>query len=287
MAQAWYYARGTDRVGPLSRAPLRERAAGGGLRREDLVWADGMPQWVPAGSRPELFGPDAGPAPVAAVAVPAPPAGGNPSPVAQRLAPVGYYGSSSEMPARATATLRRHAAPTGDVGDWPLDDARVAVFRDTMKLRKKVMSAAQLYKGLFALALILAVVVALILAVGAGSRGVGRGGIGVLALGAGVSLALLSAFAALYAVAWRATLRSQRWAPITLFVLFTLSVAFNVLAVAVSYAGFGDPSAMAGNIIGIVLMGLFAIVSWGAIAAIPRYRAQPAWCQELVAAADL
>jgi hypothetical protein len=288
MAQAWYYARGTDRVGPLSLEQLRAAAAGGALRREDVVWADGMPEWVPAGSRPELFGDAAGPHAPAVAAAPAGAAVMAAAPVAQRAAPVGYYVATGDMPGRAAATLRRHAPPTGDVGDWPLDDARVAVFRDTMKLRKKVMSAAQLYKGLFALTLIAAVVLALALAAG-GSRGAGRGGgsIGILALGIGISLAFLAGIAVLYAVAWRATLRSQRWAPITLFVLFMVGAATNVLGMAGAAAGRGDPGAMVGNVIGIVLAGLFAAVSWGAIAAIPRYRAQPAWCQELIAASDL
>jgi hypothetical protein len=36
-------------------AQLRALADRGELRRDDSVWTDGMPGWVPASSRPELF----------------------------------------------------------------------------------------------------------------------------------------------------------------------------------------------------------------------------------------
>jgi hypothetical protein len=288
----WYYARGTERVGPITLEQLRALAASGQLRPEENVWTDGMPQWAPAGSRPELFGDAAGatgtavlpPRAMAQMPLTATVAVGSP-----QANPVGYYVSTIDMPARAVANLRRHAMPTGDTGDWPLDDARVAVFRETMKLRKKVVAAAQLYKSLFALSLIGGLFF-LIIAVGLGTGrtfGGGTGG-GVLAMGLAIPGAMIAGFAVLYAFAWRATARSRRWAPITMFVVFTLSIGLNVLTLVVTPAtGSGVAGAMVVSVIVIVLMALFAAVSWGAVSAIPRYLAKPAWCQELIAASEL
>lgn len=280
----WYYARGTERVGPLTLEQLRALVASGQLRREDNVWADGMPQWTPAGSRPELFGP-AGTTGVAPVAGTPPPMATAGSPHAN---PVGYYVSTIDMPPRAVAHLRRHATPIGDTGDWPLDDARVAVFRDTMKLRKKVVAAAQLYKSLFALSLIAGLFFVLVaVGLGAGRPFRGAAGGGVLAMGLAIPAAMIAGFAVLYAFAWRATARSRRWAPITMFVVFTLSIALNGITVLTSITGRVEGGAVVVAIIVIVLMILFAAVSWGALAAIPRYLAQPAWCQEVIAASEL
>lgn len=42
-----------------------------------------------------------------------------------------------------------------------------------------------------------------------------------------------------------------------------------------------------GLIVVLIFDAAFAIVSWKALAAIPKYLAQPAWCQELIVKAGL
>jgi hypothetical protein len=56
----YWYAIGTDKQGPVSGATLAQYARDGRLRATDLVWCDGMPDWVAAGSMTGLFAPAAG-----------------------------------------------------------------------------------------------------------------------------------------------------------------------------------------------------------------------------------
>lgn len=83
MAEQWYVGRQGNREGPMSSADLRRLAATGLLAPSDLVWRDGMTDWVAAGSIRGLF----------AVAepslVPGVPANPYASPAAADLQPVG------------------------------------------------------------------------------------------------------------------------------------------------------------------------------------------------------
>jgi hypothetical protein len=47
MAQNWYYAKDDKKHGPVSVAQLKELAGNGGIARSDLVWRDGLSEWVP------------------------------------------------------------------------------------------------------------------------------------------------------------------------------------------------------------------------------------------------
>jgi hypothetical protein len=42
-----------------------------------------------------------------------------------------------------------------------------------------------------------------------------------------------------------------------------------------------------GVLVTVVLDIVFGVISWHAFAAMPKFRAQPAWCQELIASAGL
>jgi hypothetical protein len=44
----WYYIHEGRQYGPVSGAEIKKLAAGGQLLPTDLVWKDGMPEWVPA-----------------------------------------------------------------------------------------------------------------------------------------------------------------------------------------------------------------------------------------------
>jgi TM2 domain-containing membrane protein YozV len=63
VSQQWYYAAGNERHGPVSAAELKTLADAGTLKPTDLVWKDGMADWVPARSIKGLF--PAGASPVA------------------------------------------------------------------------------------------------------------------------------------------------------------------------------------------------------------------------------
>jgi len=56
MGDTWFYAKGGQQVGPVSFAEVQALLANGGLRVDELVWTEGMPQWMPAGQVPQLGG---------------------------------------------------------------------------------------------------------------------------------------------------------------------------------------------------------------------------------------
>ena len=51
----WYYARGQERIGPVTQANLGAMAASGMLHPQNLVWREGMTDWAPASSVPGMF----------------------------------------------------------------------------------------------------------------------------------------------------------------------------------------------------------------------------------------
>jgi TM2 domain-containing membrane protein YozV len=55
VSQEWYYSVGGDRQGPVSAADLKKLADAGTLSAADLVWKDGMADWVAARSIKGLF----------------------------------------------------------------------------------------------------------------------------------------------------------------------------------------------------------------------------------------
>lgn len=54
MAQ-WFYSSGETQAGPVDSAGLKALVANGQLQPTDLLWRDGMPDWVPASKVPGLF----------------------------------------------------------------------------------------------------------------------------------------------------------------------------------------------------------------------------------------
>lgn len=56
MANEWYYALNGERSNsPVSSSQLKQMAAAGKLQPSDLVWKEGLPDWVPASSLKGLF----------------------------------------------------------------------------------------------------------------------------------------------------------------------------------------------------------------------------------------
>src|SRR6188768_3967085 len=50
----WYYAQNNQQLGPVTLAALRSMVASGQVGAADLVWTQGMAQWTPARSVPEV-----------------------------------------------------------------------------------------------------------------------------------------------------------------------------------------------------------------------------------------
>src|SRR6202790_5449538 len=71
MGTTYYYSRDAQRFGPVSTEQLRELAASGQLEPTDMIWKEGMADWVPAARLKGLF-PAAAPTQPAAAAQPAP-----------------------------------------------------------------------------------------------------------------------------------------------------------------------------------------------------------------------
>src|SRR5438034_612665 len=68
MAQLWYYAHDGQQQGPVTAAQLKQAADAGQLYPMDLVWKEGLANWVPASSIKGLFSAEA----LAAAPPPAP-----------------------------------------------------------------------------------------------------------------------------------------------------------------------------------------------------------------------
>jgi len=69
MSRQWFYTQANKRQGPVSAAELKQLAATGKLSRHDLVWAEGMGDWKPAGRMKGLFDRAAADAPEGAAPV--------------------------------------------------------------------------------------------------------------------------------------------------------------------------------------------------------------------------
>src|SRR3954468_6605043 len=54
MSQSWYYARGNDQFGPVTIDQLKGLIGTGQVQMADLVWTEGMAQWMAAQTVPDL-----------------------------------------------------------------------------------------------------------------------------------------------------------------------------------------------------------------------------------------
>jgi len=298
MAEAsWYYAQSGKRIGPVSRLEIDALAQTGVLKRADLVWTAGMAQWAAAGST-ELFktAPVAAPVdpPVAVAPDPQPqvaqpmvafPASSHPVAYPAAYQHVAYYSPGGGMPTRATAALQGHSRPRGDTGTWPLDDVLVSQFDQTLKLRRRVTGAAQLYRLFLFLGVISVAAMGVVALVSLAMGGRAARTVDTVFV---VQLVQSAAWTALYYFTWRGTMRCQRWAPMTMLVLYALGGVACLIGLAVLGATGPDISAVIVGIIAVILIfGAMIFVSWRSFAAIPKYLAQPAWCQELLVRAKL
>lgn len=56
--QSWHYAKGDEKIGPITSAELKQLAASGELKPTDSVWKTDWPEWKKANSLKGLFPPN-------------------------------------------------------------------------------------------------------------------------------------------------------------------------------------------------------------------------------------
>lgn len=54
MSEIWYHTRNGEQVGPVTLDEVRRRASAGELTPTDMVWREGMPDWIDARLAPEV-----------------------------------------------------------------------------------------------------------------------------------------------------------------------------------------------------------------------------------------
>lgn len=102
----WYYSKNGTQLGPVAQDELISKLSSGEVSPADLVWKDGMADWIPASQVGELKAVAVPPAAPSAPAVPSPAAMDTPyvppvsNPVPQPYAPVPVPGSG-----KATASM--------------------------------------------------------------------------------------------------------------------------------------------------------------------------------------
>jgi uncharacterized RDD family membrane protein YckC len=55
MTEQWYYVSRGEQVGPVPAEAVRQAVAAGRVSGADVVWREGMPEWVPLAAVPELW----------------------------------------------------------------------------------------------------------------------------------------------------------------------------------------------------------------------------------------
>jgi GYF domain 2 len=59
MADLWYYTHEGRPMQPVATAEIERLARAGLVKRTDMVWREGMPEWLPASEIPQIFAPSA------------------------------------------------------------------------------------------------------------------------------------------------------------------------------------------------------------------------------------
>lgn len=149
----WFYAQGDKQQGPVTATEIKALADAGKLKPDDLVWREGMDEWIAARRVKGLFESEA-PAAAAPAAPPIGPPGTVPSPA--RPAPEAAPPVFEKSPA---AFQRAREGPARHLFDFVLEFARGQFTGQFVRSTAKIFTAAGHY-GLYA-----AMLVALVLAV--------------------------------------------------------------------------------------------------------------------------
>lgn len=310
----WYYTSAGQQLGPVSSAQLKLAAQSGQLTPTDLVWKDGMPDWVPAAKLKGIFdGAPSAAAPITSasvVAAPAPAATYDAAPASSEVYPphaaapqqqfggqpgsqIGYYNPNAGLNARVANNMKGFPPPTGPQDQWPMGDIQLIQFVTAESHRKHIRALASLFQLFYVLGIIASIVVVLgaVFGMAMGGRGAGV---------AGTVLAIVAAFVValtiLYYFAARETRRCRIWPAIVFAALYALAILLNFASffLAASSGPRGGPGGdpmgglgMIGPILSSIIPAIFLWMCMKAISSIPKFLAAPLWAQEALVAAKL
>lgn len=108
MSQDWYYCQNGGQFGPVSEAVVREMLQSGRLGWDELVWHDGLPDWVSAEEIPVLASSRvrATPGPAFVSPVPAPPPLAPPPPASVMTAAAAYPAQAAAIATQPLSAIR-------------------------------------------------------------------------------------------------------------------------------------------------------------------------------------
>ncbi len=305
----WYYSQSGQQLGPITADQLKNLAASGQLQPGDLIWKDGMAEWTPAvrvkGIFPESgqpaanvpaaeFAPNGAYAPAAAVSpayqsaavgysqggYPNQPAGYAPS------GQIGYYSATSDIGPRTAQIMSGYPAPTGPRGEWPLSDQHLSQLAQTESHRRCMRGFRSLCRLLvFFLSLASVGLFIAILYAATESRSYRRGEEMFAMV---MVLAVYAGFAVLYGFCGAAAMKCRVWGPVTALVFQCIGLIGSLcLIIGGAMSRYDGPPMVISGLISAALVTTFLIITIRAIAAIPRFRASPVWCQEALVNAKL
>ena len=283
-------------MGPVPLSELQSLVAGTRVNNQELAWTAGMQDWAKVIDLPILRDPTFRRTAVGFLPAPTDEPAKNGDEVPSTLAPLlpatempappyvvprtSLYGPVI-LPPRPAETFVDHAEPRGEASDWPLNDQRIMQFEIAGELRHNITAAASLYwimmilTGICGIAMLVVSACLLMML-----ERVRNPAPGYLLFGG-----IFFAFAVIFYFAARFTRRSNRAAPATMMMFFGIVTIMNIAGVIgllrqapidAVYCGIGGAFSI-----------VFAVVSFRAFAAIPEFRQQPAWCQEVLIRAKL
>jgi hypothetical protein len=277
----WHYTKDKQPHGPVNSTQLKALAARGQLLPTDLVWKDGMTQWVPAATLKSMF--DAAPATAPAPVPTAHNALDQPTDPAP-TASIPYYSPTTDMNALAVATLRGFPALTGPRDDFPLTEDELKQLALTAKTRAPIRRAAALYFVLFISGLLFAAAFLTFFLLISSRFSSARGGMppefaGEILLW----LAILAGLSILCLFASRGTYKCQIWAPITMIVHFSGWILYLIYQFISNYRDQGGtvPEFLIFTLYALIPPAIFLTMSIFALTHINRFLRRPLWTVHL------
>jgi len=262
---------------------LQELAGCGDLRPTDLVWKEGMTEWVAATTVGIRFTRVAA-APPVPVPVPAAAGEGGGGGGDGKHVSIPYYSPTSNMNTLARLALRGFPPLTGPRDDFPLTEEELKQLARTARLRAPIVRAATLYVALFfAGLLVTATMLALYLLIVARFGAFG-GRVQAQATSAYfIWVGIVGGLSILCLLASRATQKCQLWAPIAMIVHFGLWIAYLGWTVVANFSDLGSPD----GFVTIVLVSfmipplVFLLMSVAALTRIKPFLRRPLWTVHL------
>lgn len=272
----WHYSINGQQFGPVTSSQLKQMAGEGRLSAADLVWREGMKEWAPAGSVPNLLSEGENLSPQAQ------------PPAASPISPIGYYNPSAGLSDRVAKTLKGFPPPTGMQGEWPLSDVHLLQLKDAEKHRKALRSfnsLCQFFTLFGALSSIGAVIAFSEALSGVNSRSIFSAA--SVTTSAITLLIILGTTVGCY-MAGRAALRCRIWGPITIIVLIAIEIIWFFVGMVVASSRTDPFAEMFLPMFFLLLFdGIFLYISIRGLTAIPKFLASPVWAQEALVNAKL